>query len=200
MCGFSKQAQRIVRCTQSGGGHHRRSPKSLRKTALWPADEAAYLLVVMEVHGQGIQPFGYEDRVDFLVAMDDAIVHINLSNIELLAVEEFLPAAGPAAESLLNLYGDNGVLTRQTPAPAASAPSARVAAQTLAEQAASPRAAQPRASGRKLLQMLPRSSAGALPLTCRHSPVVSWPSVHCTSLGDTLACSLCASMHRTAPT
>ena len=118
--------------------------------------------MVMEVHGQGIQPFGYEDRVDFLVAMDDAIVHINLSNIELLAVEEFLPAAGPSAESLLNLYGDNGVLARQSPASAASAPSARVAAETLAEQAASPRAAQPRVSGRKLLQLLPRSSAGAL--------------------------------------
>lgn len=115
----------------------------------------------MEVHGQDIQPFGFNDRVDFLVAMDDAIVHINLSNIELLAVEEFLPAAGPSAESLLNLYGTNGIIGKQSPKPQAVTPSGTVAAAELAEHAAGPQPSQAtRASGRKLLQLLPRSSSG----------------------------------------
>ena len=135
----------------------------------WYADDLAYLLVVLEVRGADLQPFGYNDRVDFLVAMDDAIVHINLSNIELLAVEEFLPAAGPSAESLLNLYGTNGMLSKPTSktaqAPPPSANSTSVAAQTLAEQAASPLAGRTRTSCRKLLQMLPRSSAGRCPFS-----------------------------------
>lgn len=128
----------------------------------------------MEVHGNGIQPFGYDDRVDFLVAMDDAILHINLTNIELLAVEEFLPVAGPSAESLMNLYGDNGVYSapKQPAQPAASpTPPGTVAAQELAvsEAADAPRAAQAgqplRTSGRRLLQqLLLRSSSGELPL------------------------------------
>ena len=134
----------------------------------------AYLLVIMEVHGNDIQPFGYDDRVDFLVAMDDAILHINLTNIELLAVEEFLPVAGPSAESLMNLYGDNGVYSapKQPAQPAASpTPPGTFAAQVLAasEAAGAPRAAQAgqplRNSGRRLLQqMLLRSSSGELPL------------------------------------
>lgn len=78
--------------------------------ALAPApSQPAYLLVVMEVHGSNIQPFGYQDRVDFMVALDDAIIDIDLSNIELLAVEEFLPASGPSAESLVNLYGNSAI-------------------------------------------------------------------------------------------
>ncbi|CAL5230064.1 g13517 [Coccomyxa viridis] len=114
-------------------------------------DETAFLLVVLEVHGSDIQPFGYDDRVDFLVALDDSIVHINLSNIELLAVEEFLPAAGPAAESLLNLYGTNGVMGKPPPKPQAEAPSGNAAAQTLSSP-------QTRAAGRKLLQYSTRGS------------------------------------------
>ncbi len=103
------------------------------------------------MHGSDIQPFGYDDRVDFLVALDDSIVHINLSNIELLAVEEFLPAAGPAAESLLNLYGTNGVMGKPPPKPQAEAPSGNAAAQTLSSP-------QTRAAGRKLLQYSTRGS------------------------------------------
>lgn len=120
------------------------------------ADETAFLLVVLEVHGSDIQPFGYDDRVDFLVALDNAIVHINLSNIELLAVEEFLPAAGPAAESLLNLYGTNGIIGKPPLKPQAEAPSENAAAQTLSANPAGP--PQTRAAGRKLLQIPGRGS------------------------------------------
>ena len=130
------------------------------------ADETAFLLVVLEVHGSDIQPFGYDDRVDFLVALDDAIVHINLSNIELLAVEEFLPAAGPAAESLLNLYGTNGVMGKPPPKPQAEAPSGNAAAQTLSANPRSP--PQTRAAGRKLLQIPARGtySGAGTPMPC----------------------------------
>ncbi len=62
-----------------------------------------------QVHGVDIQPFGYQDRLDFIVSLDNAIDDINLDNIELLAVEEFLPASGPSAESLMNLFGNNAV-------------------------------------------------------------------------------------------
>ena len=106
--------------------------------------------MVLEVHGSDIQPFDYDDRVDLLVAMDNAIVHINLSNIELLAVEEFLPAAGPSAESLLNLYGTNGVIGKPSLKPQAEAPSQSAAVQTLSVEPAG--APQTRAAGRKLLQ------------------------------------------------
>ena len=123
--------------------------------------------MVLEVHGSDIQPFGYDDRVDFLVALDNAIVHINLSNIELLAVEEFLPAAGPAAESLLNLYGTNGIIGKPPLKPQAEAPG-NPAAQTLSGNPAGP--PQTRAAGRKLLQIPPRGTysgacnLGAMPL------------------------------------
>lgn len=66
-------------------------------------------MCVRQMHGVNIQPFGYQDRLDFLVSLDDAIDDINLDNIELLAVEEFLPASGPSAESLMNLFGTNSV-------------------------------------------------------------------------------------------
>ena len=89
-------------------------------------------------------------------------------------VEEFLPVAGPSAESLMNLYGDNGVYSapKQPAQPAVSpTPPGTFAAQVLAasEAAVAPRAAQAgqplRNSGRRLLQqMLLRSSSGELPL------------------------------------
>ena len=171
--------------------------------------------MVLEVHGSDIQPFGYEDRVDFLVALDDAIVHINLSNIELLAVEEFLPAAGPAAESLLNLYGANGVIGKPTPKPQAEAeaPSGNVATQTLSgNPVAHP---QTRAAGRKLLQIPARGSFNGAcnPRPCPPSSVCMRTKLlrlylhanarHRTCLRCVLRyvrlamCTLCRSMHWT---
>lgn len=76
----------------------------------------------MQVHGANIQPFGYQDRADFLVSLDQAIDDITLDNIELLAVEEFLPASGPSAESLMNLFGSNAVY--KSPKAAGSPPPA----------------------------------------------------------------------------
>jgi hypothetical protein len=74
------------------------------------------------VHGANIQPFGYQDRVDFLVSLDAAIDTINLDNIELLAVEEFLPASGPSAESLMNLFGTSTVFKSPQPSSRSGAP------------------------------------------------------------------------------
>ena len=60
---------------------------------------------MLQVDGDSIQPFGYQLRADFLHSLDDAVSAISLQNIELLAVEEFLPASGPSAESLSSLMG-----------------------------------------------------------------------------------------------
>lgn len=59
-----------------------------------------------QLHGGDIQPFNYEDRAALLHGMDDAIAAIRLENIELLAVEEILPASGPSSESLTSLLND----------------------------------------------------------------------------------------------
>lgn len=85
---------------------------------------ASELLLVhgRQVHGANIQPFGYQDRVDFLVSLDAAIDTINLDNIELLAVEEFLPASGPSAESLMNLFGTSTVFKSPQPSLRSGAP------------------------------------------------------------------------------
>lgn len=67
-----------------------------------------------QVDGDSIQPFGYQLRADFLHSLDDAVSAITLQNIELLAVEEFLPASGPSAESLTSLLGASGNTARSS--------------------------------------------------------------------------------------
>ncbi|BDA45207.1 probable serine/threonine-protein kinase SIS8 at C-terminar half [Coccomyxa sp. Obi] len=138
-------------------------------------DQAAYLLVVMEVHGVDIQPFGYQDRLDFLVSMDEAIDDITLDNIELLAVEEFLPASGPSAESLMNLFGTNAVFKSPKAASGnAPPPVGALAAIKLAGQPASPLASVTRTSGRR--RQLLQSSTGQL----APPPVLTEPVVRVT--------------------
>ncbi|CAL8469015.1 g8556 [Coccomyxa elongata] len=135
-------------------------------------DVAAYLLIVMEVHGVDIQPFGYQDRLDFLVSLDDAIDDITLDNIELLAVEEFLPASGPSAESLMNLFGSNAVFkSPKASSGNAPPPAGALAAIKLAGQAASPLASVTRTSGRRR-QLLQSSTGQLAPPAVLTEPVV----------------------------
>ena len=59
-----------------------------------------------QLHGGNIQPFDFADRAALLHGLDDSIAAIRLENIELLAVEEILPASGPSSESLTSLLND----------------------------------------------------------------------------------------------
>jgi hypothetical protein len=81
------------------------------------------LHVRAQLHGGNIQPFDFADRAALLHGLDDAIAAIRLENIELLAVEEILPASGPSSESLTSLLNDgNGAGPPPKGAPAAPPP------------------------------------------------------------------------------
>ena len=84
----------------------------------WPSSTAALhrrlhcshlvLCNPAQLHGPNLQPFDYNDRAAMLHALDDAVAAIHLTNIELLAVDELLPASGPASESLASLLSGGG--------------------------------------------------------------------------------------------
>lgn len=97
---------------------HARAPLSLvvGQGALVPAYSsgsplgtpvAQWLHVVYQLFGPNIEPFNDTLRTIFVVQLNLTLVQIDLEDIEILSVEEFLPLTGPNSETLGRLAADS---------------------------------------------------------------------------------------------
>ena len=64
---------------------------------------AQWLHVVYQLFGPSIEPFTEALRQDFVLQLNWTLVEVDLADIEILSVEEFLPLTGPNAETLMRL-------------------------------------------------------------------------------------------------
>ena len=72
------------------------APAQPRVTAQW-------LHMVYQLFGPNIEPFTEALRQDFVQQLNWTLVEVDLQDIEILSVEEFLPLTGPKAETLMRL-------------------------------------------------------------------------------------------------
>ena len=73
----------------------------------WESPVAQWLHVVYQLFGPNIEPFNDTLRTIFVVQLNLTLVQIDLEDIEILSVEEFLPLTGPNSETLGRLAVDS---------------------------------------------------------------------------------------------
>ncbi|KAK9820960.1 hypothetical protein WJX81_007609 [Elliptochloris bilobata] len=145
---------------RAGGAHPSGSAPAPASAAI----VAQWLHVVYQLFGPSIEPFTEGLRQTFVLQLNWTLVEVDLEDIEILSVEEFLPLTGPSAETLMRISGSPHKHSSLSGAEVAAAPGPDARTRGAATTASYLRSL----TGRRMLQaggVGPQPAPGRAPVT-----------------------------------